>query len=202
MKKERRTRPYRMMARAAATARTRREILDSAYRLWREQPLDELTLQDIADGAGVTVQTVLRHFGSKEGVIEAGLREDIGEVQSGRNEAAVGDLESILDVLLPHYESDGPAVLRTLELEGRVEAARLLAEGGRAAHRKWCERVFAPYLPADGPTRTARVDAFVAATDLYVWKLLRLDLGKSLEDTREAIRVLLRGLINLSAEDG
>jgi AcrR family transcriptional regulator len=194
-------RSYRMTKRAAAAAKTGRAILQSAFELWRQKGLDEITLQEVADGAGVTVQTVLRHFGSKEGIVAAAIESDIGGVQAGRNQAPPGDIEKALDVLFEHYEADGAAVLRNLAIEERVEAARVVAQGGRTAHRQWCARVFGPFLPPeDDPARQARLDGFVAATDLYVWKLFRQDLGRTEEETRAAVGGMLRALAE-RAED-
>lgn len=190
-----------MTKRAAATAQTRRNVLEAAFALWRERSLAEITLQDMAESAGVTVQTVLRHFGSKEGVIEAAIQEDIGDIRAHREQAPVGDLEQALEIVLQHYERDGAAVLRNLDVEARVEAARVVAASGREGHRSWCARVFAPYLPSPTSSQYAeRLDGFVAATDLYLWKLLRLDNGRSLDQTRAALRALLDGLAQLPTQ--
>ena len=189
------TRPYRQTARAAAAAQTGRDILAAAVALWRERALDAITLADIAERAGVSVQTVIRRFGSKEGVVEAAIAADASGIPQARQAAPVGDVSAALDVLLAHYEADGDAVLRTLALEDRLPAARQIAENGRAFHRAWCARVFAPFLPDPGDGGgTARLDAFVAATDLSLWKLLRHDLGRSAEATRDAFGVLVGGL--------
>ena len=59
-------RRYRMGARAEATAATRRSIADAWIALFRELHYDEITLDLVAARAGVTVQTVIRHFGSKD----------------------------------------------------------------------------------------------------------------------------------------
>jgi AcrR family transcriptional regulator len=188
-----------MQTRARAAARTAQRILAAAVELWRERPIDEITLQAIADRAGVSVQTVLRRFGSKEGVFGACIEGDAAGIRAERDLAPAGDAERTLEILLRHYERDGDAVLRTLALEERVGAAKVAAEAGRVAHRAWCARVFAPYLPppaaADYPRR---LDAFVAATDLYLWKLLRRELGRSAAETEQALVVLLRGLVALS----
>jgi AcrR family transcriptional regulator len=191
-------RPYRMKARAEAAARTGRAILSATVELWRERPLDEITLQSIAERAGVSVQTVIRRFGSRDGVVAACIEEDAAGIRTERDQAPAGDRVRALEILLEHYERDGDAVLRTLALEERVAAAGAVAEAGRAAHRAWCARVFAPFLPA--PTADGhgtRLDAFVAATDLYLWKLLRRDLGRSPDEARMAVAALLDGLAAL-----
>lgn len=64
-------RPYRMRARVEAAAETGRRILRAAIGLGPEILSDQATLDDVAERAGVTVQTVLRRFGSKEGLIVA-----------------------------------------------------------------------------------------------------------------------------------
>lgn len=188
-------RRYRQTARAEATRETGRRILQATGDLWRELPFDEITLQAIADRAEVSVQTVLRRYGSKEGVVEAVLAERTLGVRAHRDTAPAGDLDSALDVLLDHYEREGDAVLRTLAAEDRLEAARLIVATGRAYHRDWCARVFAPWLlPSEAGEHAARLDAFVAATDIYLWKLLRRDLGRSPESVRATFRALLDGL--------
>ena len=60
-------RPYRMTARAETAAATGERILDAAEELFWSRPLHKLHLQDVAAGAGVTVQTIIRRFGSKNG---------------------------------------------------------------------------------------------------------------------------------------
>ena len=192
-------RGYRMAARAEAAARTARGILAAAAELWRERPIDEITLEAIAERAGVAARTVIRRFGSRAGVIAACIEADAAGIVSERGQAAAGDVEGALAVLLAHYERDGDAVLRTLALEEKVPEARAIAQAGRAGHRAWCARVFAPYLPpSDDDARELRLDAFVAATDLYAWKLLRRDLGRSADETGRVMRALVDGLVSLS----
>jgi AcrR family transcriptional regulator len=189
------TRPYRQKARADAAEKTRQAIMRAAVSLWRERDWDEVTLGAIADRAGVTVQTVLRRFGSKDGVVDACIAERAAGVHEVRDRARIGDPNSALEALLSHYERDGDAVLRTLSIENRSPAARRIVEHGRAEHRAWCARVFAPHLPASrAKSYCTRLDAFVAATDIYLWKLLRRDLGRTRQETRDALAALLRGL--------
>ncbi|MBA4157392.1 MAG: TetR family transcriptional regulator [Gemmatimonadetes bacterium] len=194
------TRSYRMRARADAATQTARDILGAASALWREKALDELTLQEIAERAGVSVQTVIRRFGSKEGVIEACIVEaDAAGIEAERDAAPIGNIERVVKVLFGHYERDGDAVLRTLAQEDKLAAAKAIVTRGRQAHRLWCARVFAPYLPSrDADGYSDRLDAFVAATDIYLWKLLRRDLGRSPEQAQRVIGILLSGLVSSS----
>lgn len=183
-------RPYRMQARAAAAERTAQRILAAAFDLWHDVGLDEMTLQQVADRAGVTVQTVLRRFGSKDGLIDAGLEHGAKAIIAQRNSAPQGDVRGALDVLLDHYEEWGDASLRTIAVETRYPAAAKVARYGREAHRDWCRRYLAPPQP-DEPL----LDALVAATDAYCWKLLRRDLGRSREQTLIVMEKLVTGVL-------
>lgn len=197
------TRPYRMRARAEAAERTARAVLEATAALWRERALNEITLGAIGERAGVSVRTVLRRFGSRDGVIEATIEAESERMTAERDRAIAGDVDGALDHLLRHYERDGDAVLRTLALEETMASARAIAGAGRAAHRSWCARVFAPYLPDRGDAAyEARLDAFVAATDLYLWKLLRRDLGRTAEEAGRVFRSLLAGLTGVRPESG
>jgi len=191
-------RGYRMGARAEAAAETAHDILAAAAALWRERPIDEITLDEIAARAGVSVRTVIRRFGSRDGVIAACIEADAAGIVAERDEAEAGDVAGALAVLLAHYERDGDAVLRTLALEEKVPEARAIATAGRAGHRDWCARVFAPHLPPDTDADHAiRLDAVVAATDLYTWKLLRRDPRRSADGAGQVIRALVDGLLTL-----
>jgi AcrR family transcriptional regulator len=60
-----------MRARADAAAATADRIIAAARVRLRREPYDELTLEVVAADAGVTVRTVLRRFGSKDGLARA-----------------------------------------------------------------------------------------------------------------------------------
>ncbi|HLX87703.1 MAG TPA: TetR/AcrR family transcriptional regulator, partial [Acidimicrobiales bacterium] len=68
-------RQYTMRARAAGVEATRQRIIGVMIRCCLEDWYDEITLRDVADGAGVSLQTVLNHFSSKEGLLEATLQD-------------------------------------------------------------------------------------------------------------------------------
>jgi len=76
-------------------------------------------------------------------------------------------------------------------------AARVGVERGRTYHRDWVRRTFGIAQDGVGPEADrGLVDALVAATDLYVWKLLRLDLRRSVEATEATMARLARGVLN------
>lgn len=199
MKSETVTRPYQMTARAEAAEQRERNILAAAVELWRELSIDDITLLMIAERAGVTVQTVIRRFGSRDGIIAAAIERDVSGIVAERGAAAPGDVTAALNALLAHYERDGDAVLRTLSVEDRFPIARTITDEGRKVHRAACARVFASYLPeSDHADYARRLDAFVMATDIYTWKLLRRDLGRSAAHTQLVMHSLINGLISES----
>ncbi len=182
------TRPYDRTRRAAAAAETTTRIVDAAENLLANAPLGALTLQAVAAGAGVTVQTVMRHMGGRDGCIDAVRARVVARIDGHRLAAAEGDVGAALSGLLRHYEADGRLILHLLAQAPHEPWALDAVEQGRAYHRAWVLRSFGPHLPSPAPER--RVDALVAATDLYVWRLLRLDLGRSAADTAAVIETL------------
>ena len=186
-------RTYDNTQRARAAERTKERIVAASEALLAGGPVGDVTLQAIADEAGVTVQTVLRHLGSRDGCFAA-VGERLGaRVEAQRGGTATGDVEAAVAALVAHYEAEGRLVLNLLAQEtGGDPLPRSASEAGRAYHRAWVLRCFGPGLEEADPER---VDALVAATDLYVWKLLRLDLGRSLEATERILVRLVRSVL-------
>lgn len=174
------TRPYDMRKRASSAAETGRRILQATEDLFMEGPLADLTLNAVAERAGVTVQTVIRRFRDRTGLINATAEYTSGRVVSQRDAAPAGDVRAAVENLVEHYETTGTLALKMLAEESASPVMAEITEGGRRYHRQWCERVFAPFLQGlNEPDRTRRLAQFVALCDVYTWKLLRLDAGLS-----------------------
>jgi AcrR family transcriptional regulator len=188
-------RPYRMRARAEAAAETGRRILEATIELHSERFFDQVSLEDIAERAGVTVRTVIRRFGSKERLIEAAAEEGPRWVTQQRYQAPVGDIEGAIHNLVDHYEEWGDTALRMLAQEERVAAFRSITDAGRAFHHEWVERTFAPlFAKRTGEARRRLLAELIAVCDVYFWKLLRRDVGLSREQTELAIRETILAL--------
>ena len=181
-----------MRARQDAVASTRERILRAAYDQWVERSYDQVSLQSIAEAAGVSRQTVSRQFGTKDDLAFA-----VVDWQKPREDALraaePGDVEAAVDRLVHRYEEMGDANVRVLELEGRVPAIDHLLEVSRSGHRAWIEHTLLPGTARD--PREELVLALYAATDVTVWKLLRRDLHQSREVTGSTILRLVRGLL-------
>lgn len=186
-------RTYSLGARATAMEATRARILDAAFGLWRERWYDDVTLADVAAAAGVSVQTVVNHFGGKTGLVEAVADWMTPRVEAVRD-APAGDLPRIVAALFDDYEANGEATFRWNAEAARVPPIAGVLAQARASHRRWLERVFADRLPARGAARERALTLHYAATDVYLWKLWRLDLGLSRPDAERAMRDLLAGI--------
>lgn len=185
-----------MVARAEAAAITAERILDATVEVFWELPTDQISLEEIARRAGVTVQTVIRRFGGRDGLIAAAVEREAEKVGRQRDEAMPGDPAGSVRVLIDHYELIGDRVLKMLAEEERVPGLRAIVDRGRALHRAWCDRVFAPAVGRlRGVERERRLAQFVALCDVYTWKLLRRDAGLSRSQTELAMIELLNPLV-------
>ena len=188
-------RSYRMGARAAAAERTRLAIIDAVVELFMERDPDAISLEAIAERAQVTLQTVLRKFGSKDGLFEAAAQVRRAAVLQSRQPERPGDPRAAIRALVASYETLGDLNWRMLRFEAQIPALRPVLDGARALHRGWIESSFADLLSARGALRERRVDALFTATDFYVWKLHRRDLGRS----RAQVEATMLGLVEALA---
>jgi AcrR family transcriptional regulator len=192
MKSGQATRRYAMGARAEAAAATGERILDAAVELFWEQPTDQLRLDDVAARSGVTVQTVIRRFGGKEGLFSAAVERESARVRAARGAVVPGDVGGAVTNLLEHYEQLGDRVLRMLAEEDRVPALKVVVENGRRMHREWCRHAFGPFLSGlTGVERDRRLAQLVAVCDVHTWMLLRRQAGLSRAQTAQAITEML-----------
>jgi AcrR family transcriptional regulator len=190
-----------MGARAEASAATRERLLAAAWRQFATLPYEEVLLREIAEEAGVTVQTLHLRFGSKEELFTAAIAWwGMAEI-SAREEAPVGRIPEAVANVFDHYEAHGLAILRMLSQEERIPAVHDMTEAGRAYHRAWAEKIFEPLLSGlVGGARERRLAAIVTATDVLVWKLLRQDIGLERGEAERVVAEMVDP--GLRVEDG
>jgi AcrR family transcriptional regulator len=188
-------RAYTMSNRADAVASTKERIATAALELLMERRYDDVTLADIASAAGVSHQTVLNHFESKEGVAFAAAELVVESTDSARSGAEVGDTVGAVHLLVADYERMGDANVRWAMDVERLGSLAPFIDAARRSHRAWLENVFAPDMPAAGKERRRLLNALHAATDVYTWKLLRRDLGVTRPETERTMVRLVNGAL-------
>lgn len=183
------------MARAEREERTRTALLDAAEAAFFSRPWDQISLQDVADAAGVTKQTLLRHFGSKEGLLEQGLARAFDRVRAQRMSAPAGDIEGAVDNLLDHYEEWGERALRMGAMDGRAPT-RALRIAARQVHYDWVEHAFGPWLArARGRERERLHGALIVLCDVQSWGILARDRGLPRAEVRATLVLAIKRLL-------
>lgn len=170
-------------------------ILDACDAVFLPDPGRAFTLEDVAGRAGTTVQTVLRHFGSKSGLLAAAAQRSRMSIMAGRDQVPRGDLGGVAQYLGRHYEEVGDMVLGMLAFEAQGPDLASIAELGREMHRAWVERVLEPLIErVPLPDRPRRVAVLVAITDLLTWKVLRKEQGLEQHEYERSVHELLEAL--------
>ena len=188
-------RTYSSAVRAEKAAATRQRIVDAAQELFVDQSA-EFTLDRVATMSGVTVQTVLRVFGSKEALILAAIG-TFRQSDEPRFVGSSGSIAAIIARLYDDYEKIGDRVIRMLAEEFHIPGFGEIAAIGRQKHREWVMAAFAEQLAAQpARKRTRLLTALIAATDVYVWKLLRRDLTLDRRTSQSITELLVTGALH------
>ncbi len=184
-----------MSARAVAMAATRERIVEAAAEAFRANWYDDVTMRSVASAAGIALQTVVNHFGTKEALFVAASEPTAAEIERKRWAVEPGEHDRAIATLVADYERNGDMILRTLAVEERVPVVGPMLALGRQRHQDWVEHVFGAALKGlDGQERERRLAQLVVVTDVYTWKLLRRDKGLSRSQTITAMRELVAAL--------
>lgn len=191
-------RPYRQGARAEAAARNAEAVIDAFRTFLNTDWYNDISLERLAAAANVTVPTILRRFGNKEGILEALTARFEQEILMRRT-VAPGDIDAAIAVLVADYEVAGDMILRLLAQEDRIPAIRNITDFGRGRHRDWVRSTFATHLEGLPPDVAEwRLDGLTTALDIHIWKLLRRERGRSPEDVRAYMTSLVCAIIGPS----
>ena len=181
-----------MVRRAEAFAETRQAILDAANEI--RDPRAPLSV--VAAKAGVSERTLLRHFGSRDGLIAAAIDEGTARDEAERFAAPAGDIPGAVASLVTHYETAGDRILRLLAEEGADRQIDEILAGGRAIHWRWVEEKLGPLLGGQsGSQRRRRLAQLAAICDVYTWKVMRRDGDLGRAETERSIRELIAAVI-------
>ncbi len=195
------TRPYVMTRRAEKAEATRTRISASAAELYRERAIEDFTLEEVAQRAGTTVQTILRAFGSKEKLVYAGLAM-LAERGTTAKPTPPGDVAATVSATFDIYESIGDLVIRRLADEMRRPGLKPSLDEGRKNHRGEVRAAFAPQLArVEGAERAQLLETLCLATDVYVWKILRRDRKLSRRASEAIMRRIVEGVVETEGSD-
>lgn len=190
-----------MRARAEAVEATREHIARTAMQRFLAEPYDDVTIASVARDAGVSHQTLLNHFESKDGLFAAAAERFSADLAASREGRTKSDPESVVALLMEQFERSGDGNVRLALLHERIEAVRAGLEQGRANHQVWLAEVFEDRLPSDPPERRRTLAALHAATDVYTWKLLRRDLGHGRRATQRIMTDMVRAILNTTRKE-
>ena len=194
--KARRRQTYSMAARSEGMGATRERIVQAALKLLVERAYEDVTLVAIAEAASVSHQTVLNHFSSKENVGAAAAEMLSRQTQDVRDSAVPDDQPGAIAILVGEYERFGDPGARWAMASERLGSLAPLLDRARAGHQAWLDRIFSDRLPKAPAARRHAIHALHAATDVYVWKLLRRDLQLSRDDTERIMLELVDGILD------
>jgi AcrR family transcriptional regulator len=185
-------RQYKQVAREQAQQRTRDALLETAIDEFYGERWNETSLTALAARAGVTKQTLLRHFGSKEGLLIQALVRSATQVLDERWSAPVGDIGGAVENLLDHYEVWGPRARRIGAWQDAPPALAKLSQAGRQLDHQWIEFVFAPQLAGLDAAASARLRAeLIVVCDVQTWWTLAHDLKLG----RAEVKTILTGMV-------
>lgn len=169
--------------------------MDAAVALLKARLRTDIRLEDVATDAGVTVQTVLRVFGSKAGLFKLAFDEVVRGMERDLGRAEPGDVAAAVRTWFDHYEEFGDAVIAGLADE-RDAAVAPIVRVGRKRHRERVDTILEPQLrrfAAD--ERKRRVDALVCVCDVYTWKLLRRDMRRSRAKAEVTMALMINSIL-------
>ena len=190
-------RSYTQTVRAEAAQATADRIIEATLKHAAAVSYDEMRLEDIAADAGVTVRTVIRRFGTKEGLTRAAQKVYAEQASvDGRQDIHPGDITRFVEGVVSQYESSGDLLLHLLRQETSVPVYAEVLDLGRESHLQACREGFAPYLDRrSGVDRERLLAQVVAICDVYTWFLLRRQRGLSRRQTVLALTEILEGLL-------
>ena len=181
-----------------STGGTERQILDAVGQIIATEDFDAVSMRRVAAKADVSLSTVVRHFGTKDALLAALVSEggEDEERDELRRNMEPGDVIAAVRAVVTDYEEAGQQLLHMLAQEHRFPALSELLDLGRRGHRTWVRWAFSPQLGRRrAAKRTQLEDLLVVATDVYPWKLLRIDRRLSERATRAAMTELCEAVV-------
>lgn len=190
------TRQYTQTTRSDQTLARRQQMIQAVFALMERGSIGQVTLQGVADEAGVSLKTVVRHFGSKEELLRQAM-DEARQVEEDNRAVPVGDPEAVCRTLAERYELMAEQIYRMGDLELTHQWLADWVQMARTSHLNWLADAFEPWLPAESPEREDRLMCLFSATEIRSWWAIRQRFGYSPERART---VMLRQLLALTSQ--
>lgn len=188
-------RSYHSPSRAEAAERTRSRIVEAALQLFVTDAYEDVTLRRVAVTADVSLQTVVNHFGSKEGLFAESAARYASADSDRRAASTPDDVDGAMRLLARDYSDHAEANWRLLVLADRIPVVAEALDVGRRQHGEWVRSTFpGAYDGLVGRARERRIRLLMLATDALTWKTLRRDHGLSEAETLATMRDAVRAL--------
>ncbi|HNA99134.1 MAG TPA: TetR/AcrR family transcriptional regulator [Marmoricola sp.] len=171
----------------------RQQMIDAVFTLIDRGSFGDVTLQGVADQAGVSLKTVTRHFGTKEELLRQAMAEARVAEEDSRK-VPVGDLDAVVEVLGERYELMAEAIYRMSDMELSYTWLSEWVQMARRSHLDWLADAFEPWLPRRGREREDRLMCLFSATEIRSWWAIRQRFGYSPERARSVMRRQLEAL--------
>ena len=189
-------RTYTMVLRAETKTAATSLILDAAERLFSRELYEKVSFNSIAHESGMGIQTVVRHFPTKELLFLASMTRSLEKADQSRNYLPGQTLVQSVQQLLDYYESHGRIIIHYLDQVATNPAFAPVTQAGWEAHIRWTDILFFPHLnygKDSDPIRKAQIEAIL---DIRVWEMLRIRKGLSIADMSKVILGLLQPFCN------
>lgn len=186
-----------MSKRAASVNDTGNRIVDAVLVRFAVSSYDQIRLEDVAADAGVSLQTVIRRFGSKAGLVTAMATRELARIAATREQQGGRPTRHVVADLVTHYERYGDLILKVYAEAAQVEGLAEIARSGREYHVHWCTATFAQALRhlTEESLRRRRSAQILALCDATTWRVLRRDGALEPAEIEEALLELLLPLL-------
>ena len=167
-------------------------ILDAAERLFSRELYEKVSFNRIAYESDMGIQTVIRHFPTKESLFLASMTRSLEKADKSRNYIPGQTLAQSVQQLLDYYESQGRIIIHYLDQVATNPAFAPVTQAGWEAHIRWTDILFSPHLNNGNdsdPICKAQIEVIL---DIRVWELLRIRKGLSIADMSKVILGLLQ----------
>ncbi|MEV6037738.1 TetR/AcrR family transcriptional regulator [Nonomuraea sp. NPDC052116] len=189
----------RTSTRDIARAAVRAELAQVAFDLFMREGFEKVTINDLAEAAGVSRSTFLRYFGTKEDAVVSALDAQGDKVAAALRARPAGEddwtaLRRALDAVIELYHQDPAGTLATTRLIKDTPA--LCARHREKQHCWWPElaRALAERTPSPRSTElvlsvrvAAALDCLNIAVDHWTASDGRLDLVELLDEAFAAL---------------